>query len=128
MTNTETSNVVEYASVSTAIRGVKRRATGMIDHLSNEQIAARYVKEEDNKFIVDLDKAGVQTKPLKGVSLKRSSDEPEGATGAVRAFFDDYAADVGEELTRKGAIAAAVEAGFAYYTARTQYQKWFAAQ
>lgn len=47
----------------------------------------------------------------------------EGAVNASHAIFD---AD--PDMRRKDAIAAAVEAGITFYTARTQYQKWYKAK
>lgn len=45
--------------------------------------------------------------------------------GAVVVCWDIYAAN--PDARRKDAIQAAVDAGVAFYTARTQYQKWFTA-
>ena len=63
----------------------------------------------------------------KGVQFRRRSVEPEGITSMVHEMFDEYQADAEEAnkvLTRKQMIARAVKDGVAYYTARTQYQKW----
>lgn len=46
--------------------------------------------------------------------------------GAVSASWDYF--DSKPEQRRKDAIAGAVEIGITYYTARTQYQKWFKAR
>lgn len=47
-------------------------------------------------------------------------------TGAVNISREIY--DNNSDLKRKEAIQKAVDAGVAYYTARTQYQYWFTAQ
>lgn len=59
-----------------------------------------------------------QTKPHENKSLM------EGAVSASHAIFDALP----EGTRRKDAIQEAVQQGVAFYTARTQYQKWFTAK
>lgn len=58
--------------------------------------------------------------PLRHYSNKSSV---EGAVNVSHEIFNSM-----PEARRKDAIAAAVEAGVTFYTARTQYQKWFKAR
>lgn len=60
---------------------------------------------------------------LKGVPMRRASTMP-GAVAKAHELFGSYAEQAGENMTRKGAIAYAVEQGIAFFTARTQYQRW----
>jgi hypothetical protein len=57
--------------------------------------------------------------------VNKSDAELKAQGGAVKVCWDLFIAQ--PELTRKEAIAAAVAKGVAFYTARTQYQKWFQA-
>lgn len=120
-----------YSSKSNAVRGY--RTANPDSNLTREQLNDAVV-ELDGGFAVDpakLEPVVTATRKrhiYKGVPWKRFSDEQEGATSAVRDFFEDYLAeaaeDGGERPSRKDFIAAAVAEGFAYYTARTQYQRW----
>lgn len=121
-----------YSSKSNAVRGYN---TANKDHnFTREQVAGAVV-ELDGGFAVDpakLEPVVTETAKrhiYKGVAFRRYSEEREGATSAVRDFFEDYLAEAtengGERPSRKDFIAAAVNEGeFAYYTARTQYQRW----
>lgn len=60
---------------------------------------------------------------LKGVPFVRAS-LVEKPVARAHALFADYAAEAGEDMSRKGAVAYAVANGIAFYTARTQYQRW----
>jgi murein DD-endopeptidase MepM/ murein hydrolase activator NlpD len=120
-----------YSSKSTAVRGFKRAQQVLAEGLDSAAIADRYiVANEDGTFSIKLDKVEAPkkvTRIYKGVQLRRRSDEPEGITSAVHDMFDEYQAeaeDRGVTLKRKDYIAKAVRDGVAYYTARTQYQKW----
>ena len=62
----------------------------------------------------------LRTTTYSDVPMLRRSVKAKGATARVRAFFAALPADT----SRKDAIAAAVNAGFAYCTCRTQYQVW----
>lgn len=78
-------------------------------------------------IVIPADVHVVKRHIYKGVQFRRRSEEPEGITSLVHDMFDEYQADAeeaGKELTRKQYIAKAVKDGVAYYTARTQYQKW----
>lgn len=61
-----------------------------------------------------------RSEPLRHYTNKSTVD------GAVQVVWDLCAAM--PDARRKDVIAAAVEKGVAFYTARTQYQKWFKAQ
>jgi hypothetical protein len=126
-----------YASKSTAVRGFRRTQQALADGLSNAEIAEkflRYVATGDGTqhegqsgwawaIVLPADIKRVYV--LKGVQLRRRSEEPEGVTSAVHGMFDEYEAEEKNMiLKRKDAIARAVREGVAYYTARTQYQKW----
>lgn len=119
-----------YSSKSTAIRGFRRAHQALADGLDNATILERFIVEADGAFSIQLDKVApvvVKTRILKGVALRRRSVEPIGITSAVHEMFDEYQAEAEErgiELKRKDFIAKAVRDGVAYYTARTQYQKW----
>lgn len=58
-------------------------------------------------------------------SPKRHYENKSSVEGAVVVSWDIFAAD--PTMRRKDAIQKAVDAGVAFYTARTQYQKWFKA-
>ena len=58
--------------------------------------------------------------------LNRSDAELKAKGGAVGVAWDIFSANL--DLRRKDAIQKAVDAGVAFYTARTQYQKWFTAR
>jgi hypothetical protein len=96
-----------YSSKSNALRALKTNHPELVAGLDNATLAERHI--------------------YKGVQFRRRSVEPEGITSMVHEMFDEYQAEAeeaGKELTRKQMIARAVRDGVAYYTARTQYQKW----
>lgn len=118
-----------YSSKSTAIRGFRRLHQVLAEGLSNQQIAEQFIRTDaEGKFTIELPATvTVKTRIYKGVQLRRRSLEPEGITSAVHEMFDEYQAEAeeaGRTLKRKDYIAKAVRDGVAYYTARTQYQKW----
>lgn len=118
-----TTNV--YASAATAVRGFKRANQALAEGLSNAEIRDRFIVASDDGFTIVIPVMKKKTAILKGVQLRRRSVEPEGATNAVREFFAQYVEEH-PTATRKDCIAAAVRDGFAYFTARTQYQKFHA--
>lgn len=119
-----------YTSKANAIRGFKRANQALAEGLDNATILERFIVEADGIFTIQLDKVApvtIKTRIYKGVKLLRRSVEPEGITSAVHDMFDEYQAEAeeaGRTLKRKDFIAKAVRDGVAYYTARTQYQKW----
>jgi hypothetical protein len=143
-----------YSNKSNAIRGFKTLHPELAAGKDNAEIAATYLQvvnvPVDANSVSAKDAVSIGEEPaslkqawaivipegvrvvkrhiLKGVQFRRRSLQPEGITSMVHEMFDEYQAeaeDAGKELTRKQMIARAVRDGVAYYTARTQYQKWF---
>ena len=119
-----------YSSKSNAIRAFKANHPELVGVLDNAGIADQYLRQQEDKTWAIVIPEGVKVVKrhiYKGVPFRRRSVEPEGVTSAVHDMFDEYQADAeeaGKELTRKQMISRAVRDGVAYYTARTQYQKW----
>lgn len=118
-----------YATEHNAIRGFRRNFAHLAN-LSNDTIRMDVLDRANEKHTINLDmvaeleadKLGeTKTQRIEGVpALRRTVGNAKGATARVRAFF----AQLPEGIARRDAIAAAVDAGFAYATARTQYQVW----
>jgi hypothetical protein len=117
-----------YTTKQNAIRGFKRANQALADKLDNAAILATYIVEnEDGSFGWAIPADVKRTFIYKGVQLRRRSLEPEGITSMVHDMFAEYEAEAEEKgitLKRKDFIAKAVRDGVAYYTARTQYQKY----
>jgi hypothetical protein len=119
-----------YSSKSNAIRALKTIHPELVGELTNAELAERYLAQGEDKtfaIVIPTDVKVVKRHIYKGVQFRRRSEEPEGITSAVHDMFDEYQAEAeekGVELTRKQYIARAVRDGVAYYTARTQYQRW----
>lgn len=131
-----------YSSKSNAIRALKTIHPELVGDLDNAALTATYIRlhcgqsEADKSGWMIVIPAGikvVQRKIYKGVQYRRRSVEPVGITAQVHEMFDEYQAEREDQmaeneklepLTRKQYIAKAVRDGVAYYTARTQYQKW----
>ena len=128
-----------YSSKSNALRAFKAAHPELVGGLDNKALAEKYLVHatvdagdgEHTKmaWIIEIpaDMRVVKRHIYKGVQFRRRSLEPEGITSAVHEMFDEYQAEAEEAsktLTRKQYIARAVRDGVAYYTARTQYQKW----
>lgn len=120
----------QYATEYNAIRGF-RRSFAHLANLDNDTIRMDMVNADQDGFKVSLeavadyeaDQFGVsKVQRIEGVPMLRRSIIRKGTVARVREFFARLPAGT----TRKAAIAAAVEAGFAYATARTQYQIVFA--
>lgn len=100
---------------------------GVVDSRGSEREALKVMKHE----FACLGCNGEWGKEIKPTSKKRgeplrhytSKSTVDGAVAKAHAIFD-----ANPEMRRKDAIAAAVEAGIAFYTARTQYQRWFTAR
>jgi hypothetical protein len=123
--------VKSYSSKSNALRALKTNHPELIGEKSNQELAGLYLAPatEGKGFAIVIPPEVKVTKRFiyKGVQFRRRSVEPEGITSAVHDMFDEYQAEAeeaGKTLTRKQFIARAVRDGVAYYTARTQYQKW----
>lgn len=113
-----------YTTAATAVRGFRRAHAALAEGLSTSEIRARFIVAGEDGFTIEIP-AKKKTQTLKGVPVLRRSVEPQGATNAVREFFAQYVEEH-PTATRKACIAAAVEEGFAYFTARTQYQRFHA--
>lgn len=113
-----------YTTAANAVRGFKRAHAALAEGLSTSEIRARFIVAGEDGFTIEIP-AKKKTQTLKGVPVLRRSDEPQGATHAVREFFAQYVEEH-PKATRKACIAAAVDNGFAYFTARTQYQRFHA--
>ncbi len=135
-----------YSSKSNAIRALKAIHPELVGELNNAELAERFLTQgvviatlagEPSKggyWAIKIPEGVkvVNRKIYKGVAFRRRSVEPVGITSMVHEMFDDYVAEHEEKadgkdvkpLTRKQMIARAVRDGVAYYTARTQYQKW----
>lgn len=122
--------IKSYSNKSNALRALKTIHPELVGELTNAELAAKYLTQgEDKSFaiVIPTDVKVVKRHIYKGVQFRRRSVEPEGITSAVHEMFDEYQAEAeeaGKTLTRKQFIARAVRDGVAYYTARTQYQKW----
>ena len=120
-----------YATEHNAIRGF-RRNFAHLSSLSNDAIRMDVLNTTNEKHTISLDMVAeleadafgeTKTQRLEGVPMLRRSVKAKGATVRVREFFSTLPAGI----ARRDAIAAAVDMGFAYATARTQYQNWKAA-
>lgn len=138
-----------YSSKSNAVRGY--RSENPDTPLTNEELRDFAVQKDDGRWcvegeygfgvpdedaddVVSDEDEGVENedgppvqplRPIKGtgsykdVPLRRRSTDG-GAVNWAWSVFDSMPADA----TRKEAIAKAVKVGIAFYTARTQYQRW----
>lgn len=122
-----------YSSKSNAVRAFKTLHPELVGDQDNKALAGTYIrmvqKDDGAEWYIEIPEGVrvVKRHIYKGVQFRRRSVEPEGVTSAVHDMFDEYEAEAeeqGRELTRKQMIARAVRDGVAYYTARTQYQKW----
>lgn len=117
-----------YATEHNAIRGFRRNFAHLAN-LSNDAIRMDILNVESGTRTINLemvaeheaDRFGeTKTQRIEGVPALRRSIKAKGATVRVRQFFASLPAGI----ARRDAIAAAVDNGFAYATARTQYQIW----
>lgn len=125
-----------YSSKSNALRALKTIHPELVGGLDNAALAERFLRDLPTdgagsrvwSIVIPADVKVVKRHIYKGVQFRRRSLEPEGITSMVHEMFDEYQAereeDDKEPLTRKQMIARAVRDGVAYYTARTQYQRW----
>jgi hypothetical protein len=120
-----------YMSDHNAIRGF-RRTFPHLAHLGNEIVRADFLDCEADGYRINLEAVAdyeterfgeLKAARLEGVPTLRRSLKPKGATARVKAFFAALPANT----PRREAIMAAVDNGFAYCTARTQYSIWKAA-
>lgn len=121
-----------YSTEYNAIRGFRRNFP-MLATLSDDMIRADFIDRDGEGYTVNIeavadyqnDRLGdaSSTPRIEGVPMLRRSIKPKGATTRAREFFAALPANT----ARKDAMLAAVNAGIAFYTARTQYQNWKAA-
>lgn len=120
-----------YTSDYNAIRGF-RRTFPHLANMSDAIIRADHIDVGPNGYSINIemvayseaDRMGeLKAQTVEGVPTLRRSIKRKGATVRVRQLF----ASLPVGTARKDALQAAVEAGFAYCTARTQYQVWKAA-
>ena len=113
-----------FQSEYNAIRGFRRAFPHLAD-LSNDAIRMDIIDGNalnlEGVAAFEADRFGaLRTVTYSEVPMLRRSVKAKGATARVRAFFSTLPAGT----SRRDAIAAAVNAGFAYCTCRTQYQVW----
>lgn len=121
-----------YATEHNAIRGF-RRTFAHLAHVSNELIRADFIDRTAEGYEINIEMVAEfenellgqasATPRVEGVPMLRRSTKSKGATVRARQFF----ASLPSGTPRKEALDAAVRAGIAFYTARTQYQNWRAA-
>ncbi len=102
---------------------------GMVDRFGSEALAYKNGQKTEWMCLACNHEFGdpITPKASKGSKAPtRHYTNKSTVDGAVSVCWNIYAEH--PELRRKDAIAAAVEAGVAFYTARTQYQKWFKAK
>jgi cation transport regulator ChaB len=127
-----------YSSKSTATRGFERSFPGVDPAPHIEQIDGKWGFDPDRveePIIVQEEVPHVLHLIPEEPAIEASAEEVEKALaprhksqveGAVKAAWDFFSAH--PDLRRKDAVAGVVAIGVAFYTARTQYQKWFAAR
>lgn len=99
----------------------KKQTTKLIDEVTSPVGAPVVTK----KTAIRVAPAPVPTVETAVEILRKSSvKHPVQATWDMFDNLRQAALDKGETLRRKDAIAHAVSAGIAFYTARTQYQSW----
>jgi len=101
---------------------------GMVDTHGSEKEALKHMKHQFMCLGCNAE-WGDEIKPAKGKGRKeptRHYSNRSTVEGAVNVSHEIY--NSMPEARRKDAIAAAVEAGVTFYTARTQYQKWYKAR
>lgn len=113
-----------FSNVSNAVRGFRQHFPELAEGRDGDTIRAMYL----NGSSIDLEAvAAVQAERMGAVAgstllgvpvLRRSVGGC--ATTRARRVYDTLPGGT----PRAAAIAAAVESGIAYYTARTQYQRW----
>lgn len=118
-----------FSNRSNAIRGFRDNLGELAAELDNDAIRMDFLdSNQDGTYAINIeavadyqqDRLGVVThNRLEGVPMLRRSVS-KGVVGKAHALFATLPAGT----TRKDAIAAAVNNGIAFYTARTQYQAW----
>lgn len=119
-----------YSTKSNAIRGFRRQFPDVAAWYGNEFIQSEFIAPTAQGVVIEIENVALdQTDHLGEVAgstlvgvpvLRRSAAQVGRPVAKAHALFDTLPADT----KRRDAIAAAVDAGIAYYTARTQYQAW----
>jgi hypothetical protein len=118
-----------FANKSNAIRGFRQHFASIAASMSNDAIRMDFLNvEADGRVSINLeavadyqqDRLGVVShNQLVGVPMLRRS-----MSGGAVALSHQLFAKLPAGTPRKDAIALAVGHGIAFYTARTQYQRW----
>lgn len=118
-----------YSNKSNAVRGFKMTFPTLAAGMSNAAIRMDFLDHVSGKAyqfnveaIADAQQAAlgvVNTSTMLGVPVLRRS-AVVGAVGAAHQLYATLPAGT----TRRDAVAFAVSHGIAFYTARTQYQRW----
>lgn len=118
-----------FSNKSNAIRGFRQHFADVASRMSNDGIRCDFIdSNQDGTYSINLeavadyqqDLLGVVThNRLDGVPMLRRSVS-KGVVSTARQLYATLPAGT----ARKDAIAAAVAQGIAFYTARTQYQRF----
>jgi hypothetical protein len=118
-----------FSNASNAVRGFRQHFPVLADRLCNDTIRCDFLdKNPGGSYTINIEAVadyqqelyGVVThNRLEGVPILRRSVS-KGVVGKVHQLYASLPAGT----TRKDAIAKAVESGIAFYTARTQYQRF----
>lgn len=119
-----------FSNKSNAVRGFRQHFPKLAANLSYAGIAMDFLDTDNGRYSINLEVVAeyqrelagkpVVTAELAGVPMLSASVVRTGAVARAHAVFGALPAGT----QRKAAIAAAVDAGIAFYTARTQYQAW----
>lgn len=118
---------LSYSNKSNAVRGFKRVFPEL--HLGNTGIRADVLDTLPGRVVINLGAvADLQAERLGqprfrttlGVPVLRRSVKPQGAVARCWQMYDALPSGT----TRRDAVSRAVDAGIAYNTAATQYQRW----
>jgi hypothetical protein len=116
-----------YSNKSNAVRGFKRTFPEF--NLGNTIIRADVLDVLPGRVVINIGTvAEIQAERMGeprfrttlGVPVLRRSVKPQGAVARCWAMYDGMPS----ATSRREAVAMAVEAGIAYNTAATQYQRW----
>ena len=120
-----------FSNKSNAIRGFRQHFPMLSAKLTNDMIRVDFIDAEASGYSINLeavadyqqDALGVVSHgKLQGVPMLRRSVS-RGSVHKAHSVFATLPAGT----ARKDAVAAAVASGIAFYTARTQYQRWASA-
>lgn len=118
-----------YSSDSNALRGLRRAFPDLCEGRSADFLRAEYLGECGQRSVVELnnvalaqaDRLGeVAGSTMPGVPVLRRSASGTRPVSLAWSVYSRLPAGT----SRRDAVAAAVAQGVAFYTARTQYQRW----